>query len=214
MIDKLFIIAIAISLLFEGSFYFSLQLIYKSIEKKSFSIRNTFMFEVTPGFKDKNGFMNYMFLAGVIVSIAPYLYLAFKNANTFTVIIGVLSILLAFCLVLLPFISFIRLREHFYLSLGALVTLFSILVMESYYGFHLYKYYLDELYLTSGIVGASLALIALIGIVNPKLFDLKNEVDESGQIKRKKFIFLAFTEWMMYPLSILALVPMLLTLIQ
>lgn len=214
MSDKIFLIALAISLLFEASFYVAIQIIYKSIEKKNFKLSNTFMFEVTPGFKDKNSFVNYMLLASVVISIAPYIYLLTQNASTFTISIAIISIVLAFCLVLLPFISFIRLKEHFYLSLGALVSLFALFGMETYYGFHLYKYYLNDMYLIAGIVAVSLALIVLIGIINPKLFDLKNEVDESGQTKRKKFIFLAFTEWMMYPLASLALVPILLILIQ
>ena len=47
-------------------------------------------------------------------------------------------------------------------------------------------------------------------IINPKLFDLKNDMDEQGNPSRKKIIYLALSEWLLYPIAILSLIPLLL----
>ena len=54
------------------------------------------------------------------------------------------------------------------------------------------------------IIALVLLVFTLLMIFNPKLSDLKNELDEkTGTYKRKKVIWLALTEWLLYPLSIL-----------
>lgn len=215
MNDKLFFIAISVALLFEGAFFFALSLIYKSQEKKSLRLLNTFLFEVTPSFNEKYSYINYFLFFGIAVSIFPYVYYVAYNVNTFSMTIMILSVLLAFCLASLPFISLNKLREHFYLALGGLVSLFSLYVMEAYYCGRLYfVFYQDAIHLVAMIVSLIFAAFVLFMIVNPKLFDLKNDKDESGRPVRKKFIFLAFSELILYPLSILALLPILLISIQ
>ena len=214
MSDKLFIIAIAVALLFEGFFFIALSLVYKSIEKKSINIANTFIFEVSPSFKEKNSYLNYLLIFGVLVSISPYIYYLFYHVQTFSMTIMIVSVLMAFCLCTIPFIPLNKLREHFYLSLGGMLTLFILLVMEGYYCFTLYRLYMDNAQLTAMIVAFSLAAIVLVSLFNPKLFDLKNKKNEDGTYERKKFIWLAFSEWMLYPLSIAAIVPMLIISMQ
>ena len=207
---KLIFIAIGIAILFEGSFFFALSLIYRQREKKYLKFTNTFLFEVVPSFKEKSGIANYLLLFGIVISIFPYIYYVAYNVNTFAMTIAIISILMAFCLVCLPFISLNKLREHYYLALGGLVTLMALLIIEGYYCYRLYRLYLDNMQLVGMIVAFSLALFTLIAIFNPKLFDLKNTQNEAGEYVRKKFIFLSFVEWMLYPFSILALVPLLL----
>ena len=121
---------------------------------------------------------------------------------------------MAFCLCAVPFIPLNKLREHFYLALGGLVTLLFLFIMEGYYCFSLYRLYKDNNQLIAMIVAFTLALIVLVDLLNPKLFDLKNKKNDQGEMVRKRFILLAFSEWMLYPLSILAILPMLIISIQ
>ena len=210
MNDKLFFVAIVVALLFEGFFFIALSLIYKAHEKKNLRIVNTFIYEVSPSFKEKDTYLNYLLFFGILVSITPYIYYLFYHVHTFSMTIMIVSVLMAFCLACIPFIPLNKLREHFYLSLGGMLTLFVLLAMEGYYCFTLYRLYMDNMQLASMIIAFSLAAVVLSSLLNPKLFDLKNKINENGEPERKKFILLAFSEWMLYPLSILAIVPMLL----
>ena len=214
MNDKLILVAIAVSTLFIGAFFFALSLIYKAQEKKRLRFTNTFLFEVTPRFNEKYNFVNFLLFFGLTVCYFPYIYYVIYNMNTSSVTIMILSVILLFCLAALPFISLSKLREHYYLALGGLVCLLALLVMEGYYCFRMYRLYMDDMQLTAMIVAFSLAVLVLVAIFNPKLFDLKNQKTDSGTYKRKNFIFLAFTEWMLYPFMILSLVPMLLISLQ
>lgn len=207
---NLFFVAFAVALLFEGFVFLALSLIYKSEEKKSLRILNTFIYEVSPSFRDKHSYLNYLLFFGVLVSIFPYIYYLFYNVQIFSMTIFIVSVILAFCLCTVPFIPLNKLREHFYLALGGLLMLFVLFTMEGYYCFTLYRLYLSEYQLAAMIVAIVFALLVLAVLLNPKLFDLKNKKNDSGETERKKFILLAFSEWMLYPLSILAIVPMLL----
>ena len=60
------------------------------------------------------------------------------------------------------------------------------------------------------IIGISLFAFILLLTINPKLFDLTNDVDEEGNPHRKKIIYLALSEWLLYPLGILTLIPLIL----
>ena len=82
--------------------------------------------------------------------------------------------------------------------------------VEAFYSYYLYKTYLDNYALASMIVSIVLAFILLLIVFNPKLFDLQNKKNDDGSFSRKKFIFLAFSEWLLYPGMILSLVPILL----
>lgn len=206
---NLFFVAIAVSILFEGFFFIALSIIYKNMEKKNLRIANTFIYEVSPSFKEKYSFLNYVLFFGILVSITPYIYYLFYHVHTFSMTIMIISVLMAFCLACIPFIPLNKLREHFYLSLGGMLTLFILLAMEGYYCLTLYRLYVGTSQLIAMIVAFALALIVLITLVNPKLFDLKNKKNDSGETERKKFILLAFSEWMIYPLSIAAIMPML-----
>lgn len=210
MSDKLIFVAIGVSLLFIGAFFFALSLIYKAKEKKNLRFVNTFLFEITPGFGEKYSYINTLLFFGLVVTIFPYVYYVAYNVNTFAMTIMIISVILTFCLASLPFISLNKLREHYYLALGALVASLALYVMEGYYCFHLYRLYRDEFQLAGMIVALVVAVYILFMIFNPKLFDLKNDKDESGQTKRKNFIFLCFSEWSLYPLAIIALIPILL----
>ena len=122
----------------------------------------------------------------------------------------ILVVLTVFCLATLPFVSLSKLKEHFYLYFGALLCMLALSGVEAFYSYYLYKTYLDNYALASMIVSIVLAFILLLIVFNPKLFDLQNKKNDDGSFSRKKFIFLAFSEWLLYPGMILSLVPILL----
>ena len=210
MINNLILTCLILSILFEVTFFLSLGLIYQSIEKKALRITNIFIFEVTPGFKEKKSFINYIFLFALLVNLFPFIFYLSKTVNAYTVSMAVFSTLAIFCLASIPFISINKLREHLYLDLGVLVSLLALFGFEAFYSFNIYKYseYTYNYALASMIISIVLALFILVAILNPKLFDFKNEQNEDGTYSRKKFITLAFVEWMIYPLGILSLLPL------
>ena len=206
--NNVLLATLIVSFLFEGTFFLSLAMIYQSIEKKVLRITNTFIFETAPGFKEKNSFLNYFFFFSLLVWFFPFVYFASSGVNTYSVTMMVLALLSGFCLASLPFVPLNKLREHFYLDLGAIVALLALFAIEAFYGYHLYHYYTNTHGLIGMIVSIVLGAFVLVPVCNPKLFDLKNNQNEDGTYSRKKFIFLAFTEWMLYPLSILVLLPL------
>ena len=203
-------LAIGISFLFEFSYFFFVQYIQKIRNKKLARIANTFLYEITPRFNEKTSFINYILLFGIIVSLFPFIYYIVYTLNTYSVTVMVIAIVLMFALSIIPFIGLDKLREHLFLDVVALVLLIALFGMEAFYGYQMYRLYLDEYALAAMIVALVFFAFTLAMIVNPKLFDLKNEIDEQGNPSRKKIIFLALSEWMFYPLSILSLVPLLL----
>ena len=209
MNSNLLLVAIIVSLLFEGFFFVAISFIHKANEKKRIRIFNTFIYEVSPSFKEKHTYLNFLLFFGVVVSVAPYIYYLFYHVHTFSVTLVIISTIMAFCLCAIPFIPLNKLKEHFYLSLGGMLALFVLFAMEGYFCITLYRLYLDTNQLIAMIVAFVFALIILINFFNPKLFDLKNKRNEKGEIERNKFILLAFSEWMLYPLSIVAIVPIL-----
>ena len=209
MLNNLVLASLIVVILFEGTFFLTLGLMYQSKEKKTLRIFNTFIFETTPSFKEKNSFINYLFLFALIVNALPFIFYLTKTANSYTVAMTILAVLIFFCLGCLPFISFYKLREHLYLDLGALVSLLALFTIEAFCCFYVYKNsdYLNNRALSGMILSIVFGALFLVPIFNPKLFDLKNKKNEDGTFARKNFIFLAFTEWTLYPMALLSLVP-------
>ena len=210
MAAQFILLAILISFIFEGTYFFFLQYLQKVKNKKTARIANTFLFEITPRFSEKTSFVNYVLLFGVAVSLFPFIYYLTYNIQTYSVTIMIIAVLLIFSLACIPFIGLDKLREHLMLDVFALVLLIGLSGMEAFYSFQLYRLYLDEYQLASAIVALFLLVLVLVLIINPRLFDLNNEMDENGNPRRKKVIYLALTEWLLYPISILTLIPLLL----
>ena len=122
----------------------------------------------------------------------------------------IIAIILIFTLCCIPFIGLEKLREHLLLDISSLVLLLGLTGMQAFYGFQLFRLYRSNYDLAASIVALVLFVFVLAMIVNPKLFDLKNDIDEQGNPKRKKVIYLALTEWLLYPLGILTLIPLIL----
>ncbi len=203
-------LAICLSFLLEFSYFFFVQYIQKVKNKKLARIANTFLYEITPRFNEKTSFINYVLLFGIIVSLFPFIYYIVYTRNTYSVTVMIIVIVLMFTLAAIPFIGLDKLREHLFLDVIALVLIVGLFGMEAFYGFQMYRLYLDNYALAASIVALVLFTFSLVMIINPKLFDLKNDMDENGNPSRKKIIYLALSEWLFYPLSILSLVPLLL----
>ena len=211
MNEKLIFIAIMVSAIFEISYFLFIQYIYKHQEKKIAKIANTFLYEITPKFNEKYAYLNYILIFGVVITAIPYIYYGFHyQINTFSVSMMVLSMILVLALCFIPFIGFNTLKEHLYLDIAVLVVLLAITGTVSYYCFYLYRLYGSGYQLAGMIIGIVLFAFTLLMTVNPKLFDLTNDMDEEGNPHRKKIIFLALSEWILYPLTTLSLIPLLL----
>ena len=207
MINNLVLTSLIVCFLFESTFFLSLALIYQSIERKRLRILNTFIFETVPGFKEKNGILNYFLFFSLLVNLFPFIFYAANNINVYSVAMMILAILAFFCLGAIPFIRLNKIREHLYLFLGGLVSLLALVAIEMFYSLYIYKTYIDNYALAAMIVSIVLGVILLAAIFNPKLFDLSNKKNEDGTYTRKNFILLAFSEWMLYPIAILSLLP-------
>lgn len=209
MLNKLILTSLLVSILFEAIFFVGLVLIYKANEKKALRILNTFVFEVTPGFKEKNSFLNYFLIFALLVNIFPFIFLLSQSSNSYTIMMSILITLVSFCLGSLAFVSLDKLREHFYLDLGALACLVALFGIEIFYSHFMYKHsgYINNFDLAAMIISIIFTAFMLVPIFNPKLFILKNKQNEDGSYSRKNFIFLAFIEWMMYIIGLLSLVP-------
>ena len=203
-------LAFALGAFFELSYLFFIQFLYKAKNKKVARIANTFLYEITPKFYEKTSFINYILIFGVLVLLFPFIYLLIERVNTYSVTLFIIETILIFCLICIPFIGLDKLREHLFLDLGAIVASLALTGMESFYTFQLYRLYRDNYQLAAMIVSLVLFVFVLALIINPKLFDLKNDMDEQGNPSRKKIIYLALSEWLLYPIAILSLIPLLL----
>ena len=203
-------LAFVLSLFLEFSYLFFIQFLYKAKNKKTARIANTFLYEITPRFYEKTSFINYVILFAVIILLFPFIYLLVDRINTYSVTLFILAAILVFALACIPFIGLDKLREHLFLDLGAIVSLLALTGFESFYTFQLYRLYRDNYQLAAMIVSLVLFVFVLAMIINPKLFDLKNDMDENGNPTRKKIIFLALSEWLLYPLATCALIPLIL----
>ena len=210
MINHLVLTSLILCFLFESTFFLSIGLIYQSIEKRRLRILNTFIFETIPNFKEKNGILNYFLFFSLLINLFPFIFYAANNINVYSVAIMIVSILAIFCLGAIPFVSLNKIREHFYLFLGALVSLLAVVGVEAFYSFYIYKTYIDNYALAAMIVSTFLAAILLGMVFNPKLFDLTNKKNEDGTYSRKSFIPIAFNEWLLYLIAILTLLPIVL----
>ena len=120
----------------------------------------------------------------------------------------IISVLFGFCLASLPFIPLNKLREHFYLLFGALLSLLAISGIEGFYCYHLHSVYANKYAIAAMIIAIIMVAYILSIVFNPKLFDLKQQKNEDGTYSRKRFIALAFFEWTLYPIGILTLLPL------
>lgn len=203
-------LALVLSLFFEFTYFFFIQYIQKSRMKKTARIANTFLYEITPRFNEKTSFINYVLIFAIAVTLFPFIYLLVDRVNSYSVSLLVVAVLLTFTLCCIPFIGLEKLREHLFLDVGAIGFLTVVAGLEAFYSLQLYRVTLIKYQLAAGIISLAIFAFMIAMIINPKLFDLKNDMDDEGNPKRKRTIFLALSEWLLYPLFSLTLIPLLL----
>lgn len=203
-------LALVLSLFFEFTYFFFIQYIQKSRMKKTARIANTFLYEITPRFNEKTSFINYVLIFAIAVTLFPFIYLLVDRVNSYSVSLLVVAVLLTFTLCCIPFIGLEKLREHLFLDVGAIGFLTVIAGLEAFYSLQLYRVTLIKYQLAAAIISLAIFAFMIVMIINPKLFDLKNDMDDEGNPKRKRTIFLALSEWLLYPLFSLTLIPLLL----
>lgn len=207
---------ILIALLFLSAFtliayFFSLNFINKKKKDKSIRIANTFIYEVTPQIKTERFFINILLFISLASTLGGTIVFASNYLDVMPIVIAVLSTILLFCLGAIPFINIKFLKEHLYLSLGAVVTFFAANGLNVFLSYNILKLfdYKDVTAIISLVISGILFLISFIFIMNPKLFYLKNDVNDEV-IARAKTIHLAYTEWAILFSSPLILVPLIL----
>lgn len=202
--------ALFLTILLESSYLFFIQYISSKTQRKNIRIANTFMYEATPKFNENTAFVNYVLLFAVIINFFPYIYYLFYHVEGYAISMMVIATILLFTMCFIPFIGLNKLKEHLYLDVTSLILLAALFGIEAISSLTTYRTYLSNYYLAAMIVALVLFAFTLFLIINPKLFDLKNNVDGSGNVSRKKVIWLAVTEWLLYPLATLSLIPLLL----
>ena len=85
MLANLIIAALSVSALFIVVFFLAISFIYKNTEKKRLKIRNTFIFEAAPSFKNKDAIVNGALLFSLTVILFTFIFYVSQNINVFSV---------------------------------------------------------------------------------------------------------------------------------
>lgn len=194
------------SILFAVLYFVIINILYKKENEKLFSVGNTFIYEVGARPMVVKGFL----LISLLAVFSAHLVFAIFNFNPSTVVLTILSAVIAFAIMALTFLRFNLLKERLFLDVGLLLTVFASSGVEAYYSFQIYEktdfMKLEPLF--AMIISLLLFAATLIIIFHRRLFDLRNIYRAEGE--RVSFIPLAFFEWLSIVLTIFSLVPLLL----
>ena len=207
MITYALIAILALLVVTLGSYFFSINIIYKKINKKNIRVLNTFPFEVVPQKRTSNFFINSLYLIYLLGLVAASIVFAVKYLSVITVIVAIATFFIALFMSVLPFTSFVSLKKHLYLDVGMVILFFLINGLVTYLSFSISKLYdfQNVVGIVCIVLGGLTLIPSLYFIFNPRLFSLNNEVEED-EISRPKYFPLAFSEWMIPLLSIMSVV--------
>ena len=211
MISYILIGLLSLSVFSIGAFYFAINLLNKRKEKKNIDIRNTFPFEKIPFLKTDNFFINILYFLSLLSIVAGIILFMTYHLGVVTIFIGVISIILLFFVVVIPFVNINKLKEHLYLDIGMVVTHFALSGFLTYLSYSICKLtdYHNVTAIASLVVSGLIFLFSLCFVANPRLFDLRMQVKEED-VERPKIIPLAFSEWLLMLSPFLFLVPLIL----
>ena len=194
------------ALLFAALYFVIINILYKKENEKLFSVGNTFIYEVGARPIVVKGFL----LVSLLCVFSAHLVFAIYHFNPSTVVLTILSAVIAFAIMALTFVRFNLLKERLFLDVGLLLTVFASSGVEAYYSFQIYEktdfMKLEPLF--AMIISLLILVTVVVIILHKRLFDLRNIMNTEG--KRLSFIPLAFFEWLSILLSIISLVPILL----
>ncbi len=211
MITYILIGLISLAVFTLVSYFFAINIIYKKYNKESLNIKNTFMFEVCPQFKTTNAFIDVLLFISLAATLGGVIVFTSKYLTVMPIVIAVLSLIFLFCVAMIPFINIKFLKEHLYLNLGSIVCYFAISGLLTYLSYGICKLYdyQNVTAIIAMVISAILLLGAFVFIFNPKIFDLKMDVQD-GETVRPKLIHLALSEWILTFVTPLILIPLIL----
>ena len=196
MITYLLIGILALMVVTLSSYFFSINIIYKRINKKNIRVLNIFPFEVVPQKRTDNFFINSLYLIYLIGLVSASIIFATKYFSVLTVIIAIATFFISLFIAVLPFVDFVSLKKHLYLDLGMVILFFLINGLITYLSFSISKLYdfQNVVGIVCMVIGALSLFPSLYFIFNLRLFSLNNEVNDD-EISRPKYFPLAFSEW-------------------
>ena len=212
MISYILIGLLGASLFALVAFFFSLSLIYKKKNNKSINLLNTFTFEATPKLKRNEGTSPVLLFVSLGATIVGAIVFASRYMDVLPIVLVVIMTIMSFTTAMLPLLSLNKLKEHLYLNLGSVISFATSSAFLTYLSYSMCKAYdyKNASLIIAMVISGLLFLFSLFFVFNPQLFNLNNDKNEDGEAMRKKFIPLAFSEWMIIFSSPIFLIPLIL----
>lgn len=190
---------------------------YKNRYKTSYDLRNHFPYELNyESFFKENLLGNIAATFLVIATILFYVFFDEKHINgyyLFVMIAGIVNALISYALIFVP----LKMTKT-HLALLAINIILSFLIPFSlaFNSALTYQSSNSGVALAFTIINAVICLFVFVLIMNPKLtnwakMDEQKNSDGTTTYIRPKIFILAFTEWLLYFVSVITLVVVLLT---
>ena len=197
MITYILISIFAFAIICSFGFVISVNALYKSKNRRGINFKNEFPFETVPSFKGEYAYLNIFLLLSLLATISGFILYMVNNINVIPIVLVIVIVIYSFCVISIPFIPLNRLKEHLYLSLGIIITDFIVSAFLTYLSYTVAKRFefLKVAPIVAIVISALLVIKSLIFIFNPKLFDLKYERNDQGELIRPKVVKLAFYQW-------------------
>ena len=197
MITYILISIFALAIICSFGFVISVNALYKSKNRRGINFKNEFPFETVPSFKGEYAYLNIFLLLSLLATISGFILYMVNNINVIPIVLVIVIVIYSFCVVSIPFIPLNRLKEHLYLSLGIIITDFIVSAFLTYLSYTVAKRFefLKVAPIVAIVISGLLVIKSLIFIFNPKLFDLKYERNDQGELIRPKVVKLAFYQW-------------------
>ena len=199
MITYILLSIFALAIICSFGFVIGVNALYKSKNKRGINFKNEFPFETVPYFKGEYAYLNISLLISLLASISGFILFMLKDIGVISVILSIISVIYSFTIICLPFIPLNRLKEHLYLSLGSIISDFTISLFLTYLSYVLSRRteYLKVAPIIAIAISGLLVIKSLFFILSPKLFNLKYERNEKDELVRPKVVKLAMYEWIL-----------------
>lgn len=197
MITYILISIFALAIICSFGFVISVNALYKSKNRRGINFKNEFPFETVPSFKGEYAYLNIFLLLSLLATVSGFILYMVNNINIIPIVLVIVIVVYSFCVISIPYIPLNRLKEHLYLSLGIIITDFIVSAFLAYLSYTVAKRFefLKVAPIVAIVISGLLVIKSLIFIFNPKLFNLKYERNDQGELIRPKVVQLAFYQW-------------------
>lgn len=185
-----------ISVVSFGLFFVIANKFYQQKEGTNFSLINHFPYEMKILRDSATYKFNILLYLSLALVGASFITRAINAFNIFTIVEAFLSVVILVGVVALFYLPLARLKEHMTFMIVSLTFNIALIVFLIFEAVDNYRLDFAPNYLVIAIILFILLIPNLVSILNPNLFDLKNKRDETGNLVRPRFIYLAFSEWM------------------